>query len=337
MTTGLIIGKFMPLHLGHQYLVDFARGYADHVIVMMCSIKSEPIPGDIRYKWAQEAFYGAEVIHVTEELPQHPSEHPDFWDLWKAACFKAIRKDIHHYSEKSVDYIFASEDYGFKLAEVLGAKYVPVDHARELVPVSGTKIREDPFKYWEYLPRVVRLYYFKKVCIYGNESTGKSTLCKDLAKKYNTVYVPEYARGYGDRYFDNGKCHYDDMEKIARGHIASEYAMALNANRIMFCDTDIITTTIWSDVLYGKCPELVTQIASEWKYDLYLLMDSDVSWIDNNQRYFPNPEDRKKLATRFETELIKRGIKYFKIDGPFEGRFSKACDIINKEIFKEEQ
>jgi HTH-type transcriptional regulator, transcriptional repressor of NAD biosynthesis genes len=323
MTTGLLLGKFLPPHLGHQYLVDFAQNYADNLIILVCSIKSEPIPGELRYKWMKEMCPNAIVIHITEELPQEPSEHPCFWELWE----DAIKTKLGNIT---IDYVFASENYGFKLAEILKAQYVPVDHARELIPISGTMIRENPIKYWEYIPRAVKPYYVKRVCIFGPESTGKSTLTKDLAFFYNTVGVQEYARGLLN--FSNGKCVYDDMEKIVKGHIASEDALAKNANRIMFSDTDALTTTIWSHILYGKCPDYITQKAIEQNYDLYFLTDIDIPWENDNQRYFPERKDREHFMSKCKEALEKHNRKYYVLSGDRSSRLTQACEIIKKEI-----
>jgi cytidyltransferase-like protein len=76
---GLIIGKFMPLHMGHVHLIDFAQSYVEKLTVVVCSIKSEPIHGKIRYEWVKEMFPNVKVIHLTDENPQEPKDHPRFW------------------------------------------------------------------------------------------------------------------------------------------------------------------------------------------------------------------------------------------------------------------
>jgi HTH-type transcriptional regulator, transcriptional repressor of NAD biosynthesis genes len=90
-TTGMILGKFMPPHLGHQCLVDFARNYVDNLTVLGCSIQSEPIPGDLRYRWMREMFPDVNVVHVTDENPQEPKRlyiiiNGDWEQRWQKAC-----------------------------------------------------------------------------------------------------------------------------------------------------------------------------------------------------------------------------------------------------------
>ncbi|MBF0291229.1 MAG: AAA family ATPase [Nitrospinae bacterium] len=310
--TGMILGKFMPPHLGHQYLVDFARNYVDGLTVIVGTLASEPIPGELRHRWMREMFPDVNVYHLTDDNPQYPHEHPDFWRIWHDSIRKAI--------PVGPDYVFASEDYGWKLAEVLGAKYVPVDHLRELVPVSGSDIREDPMNNWRYIPTCVRPYFARRVCIFGPESTGKSILAKRLAERFDTVYAAEYARGM--LALQDDKVFYDDIPRIARGQMASEDSMVKQANRVIFLDTDLITTTIWSDVLFGDCPQWIKDEAERRRYDLYLLMDVDTPWVDDPQRFAP--DNREEFLGRFERELASRGRPYVKISGSWDERLERA-------------
>ena len=135
-------------------------------------------------------------------------------------------------------------------------------------------IRCNPLKYWDYLPRCVRPYYVRRICIFGPESTGKSTLTRRLSDHYRTVAVPEFARTYLES--RQGKVEFSDMELIARGQAANEDALALQANRLLFCDTDLITTTIWSSRLFHECAAWIQQAANERQYELYLVTEVDV-------------------------------------------------------------
>ncbi len=320
--SGLLIGKFMPPHRGHQYVVEFARNYVDRLTVLVCSLKSEPIPGELRYKWMREIFPDVNVLLITDENPQEPSDHPDFWNIWRNTIQRAL--------PGSANFLFASEKYGKKLAEILGMKYIPVDIKRATFPVSGTAIRNNPIDNWEFIPEAVRPYYVKRVCIFGPESTGKSTMAKDLAKHFQTTYVSEFARGLLD--LKDGKCDYDDIPLIARGQAASEDALARHANRVLFCDTDLLTTHIWSKILFGKCPEWITNAADERQYDLYLLMDTDVPFVADSQRYLPN--DRQLSLERCVEELEMRGRNYRIIRGSWDERLKTAIKEVEEIIRK---
>jgi len=316
----MILGKFLPPHRGHQHLVDFARGFCESLTVLVCSIEREPIPGDLRYMWMREMFPDVRVVSVTEELPQEPSEHPDFWQLWH----DAIRRVL----PEGPDYVFASEPYGFKLADVLGAQYIPVDPDRRMVPISGRMIREEPMRYWDFIPRCVRPYFVKRVCVFGPESTGKSTLARDLAEHFHTVHVTEFARGLLDQ--KQGRCDPEDIPLIARGQAASEDALARQANRVLICDTDLLTTSVWSDVLFGSCPAWIVEEAERREYDLYLLTDVDAPWVADSQRYLPHR--REEFRDRCIRVLESRSRPYVRISGSWEQRLRQARKAVDRLI-----
>jgi NadR type nicotinamide-nucleotide adenylyltransferase len=148
MRRGFLLGKFMPPHLGHQHLCEVALSRCDHLTVLVCSLPDDPIPGRFRYHWMREIVPAARVLHLTDVVPQAPSEHPDFWPIWRA-----IVRRVH---PEPVDVVFASEVYGHRLAAEVGAVFEPVDIARVVVPVSATMIRADPIAMASFLPRVVR-------------------------------------------------------------------------------------------------------------------------------------------------------------------------------------
>lgn len=316
MKTGLVLGRFIPPHLGHQYLIDFAKDYVDELLLVVGTRATDAIAGELRLAWVKEMAPRARVIHVIDENPEET--HPEFWQVW-------IRT-LHTALPYIPDYLFASEDYGWKLAELLGIEYVPVNHARTLVPISAMQLRSDPLKYWRFIPPMVRPYFVKRVCIYGPESTGKSTLAIDLARHFQTVFVEEYARGLLEP--KNGVADYEDIEKIARGQLASEKALARQANRILFCDTDVLTTTIWSNVLFGTCPQWVLEAANATTYDLYLVTDIDVPWVDDQQRYLS--ERRQEFLDRCIQALELRKRPYVMISGAWDQRLAKAIRAVEK-------
>lgn len=314
----MILGKFLPPHAGHQYLVEFGRQFCERLTVLVCSIQREPIPGELRFAWMREMFPDVRVLHVADELPQEPCEHPQFWDLWR----EKIRQVVGH----RINYVFASEPYGERLAAELGATFIPVDIAREMVPICGAAIRQRPWQHWQYLPECVRPYFVKRVCLFGPESTGKSTLARDLAARFDTVYVAEFARGWLDP--RQGVCEPEDIPVIARGQAAAEDAMARRANRVLFCDTDLLLTTVWSEVLFGDCPAWIREAAQRRQYDLYLLLDIDVPWFDDQQRYLPHR--RQEFFDRCRETLETRRRPYVILRGAWEERFTCACEAVGQ-------
>lgn len=314
----------MPIHRGHQYLIDFALERVDHLTILVGTLESEPIPGELRYGWMKELYPQVSVRHLTDENPQYPHEHPLFWEIWTAS----IRKFI----SSGPDVVFTSETYGDQLADCLGAQHQLCDLARCAIPISATEIRENPFSNWHFLPEPVRAYYAKRIVIYGPESTGKTTLAEKLASHYNTSWVPEFARDYLDK--KGAWVEVADIPKIAEGQLQSEDALARKANRLLICDTDLITTSIYSQHYFGECPESVTQKADEREYDLYLLMDVDVAWVADWQR--PDPTNRQYFFEKFKNELERRRRKYVVISGSYEERFNRAIKAIDA-LFQNER
>ncbi len=207
---------------------------------------------------------------------------------------------------------------------------MPVDMLRAAVPISGTAVRNAPMKYWEYLPRCVRPYFVRRVCVFGPESTGKSTLVQDLASYFGTTAVPEYARTHLEA--QGGAICAEDFPPIARGQMASEDALAMNANRVLICDTDLLLTTIWSDWLFGSCPEWIRAEAERRQYDLYLVTDVDVPWISDSVRFLP--EERGTFLDRCLIELQSRSRPFRRISGSWEERLQTAVLAV-QEILKD--
>jgi NadR type nicotinamide-nucleotide adenylyltransferase len=317
-STGLVLGRFRPPTLGHCYVVDFGRRYVDHLTVVVGSLRQEAIPGDLRHRWMRELFPDAEVLHLTDENPQHPEDHPDFWRIWHDSLRRLL--------PTGPDFVFASEDYGVTLARVLGATYIPVDHERRLVPVSGSAVRNDPMRYWRYLPVPVRPYFVRRVCIIGPESTGKSTLAARLARRFDTVVVGEYARALIDRHA--GAVTESLFPAIVRGQRASEEALARQANRVLVCDSDAFTTLLYRQLYVGDCPADIREAADRARYDLYLVTSPDTPYVSDPQRH--HPEQRGWFFDRCVEWVRSRSARHVILRGSWDERFDRACAAIEE-------
>ena len=342
---GLVFGKFMPPTNGHLHFLQFARQSCRKLTIMVCSLPDEPIPGEVRYKWIKELFPDCNVVHHYAEIQQEPktsesdpagAEDLEFFDAWKTSIAK-------HCPGDKFDALFASEDYGFRMADAMGVKFIPVDIRRELVPISGTEMRKNPLKHWEHLHPVIRPYFLKKVALVGPESIGKSNLVEQLAEHFKTVFVGDYARSYINTceqqmpgYFENNFS-IKDISTIARGKIAAEDSLARQANRVMFCDTDLHTTEYWSKFYFdGACPAWVSQMTDERKYSLYLLIDPRGVAQDHQlgaPGTLPDLKDRVKMFEWWEKELDDKGLPYAVISGnDWETRFQNAVVSIYQNI-----
>jgi len=318
VTHGLVLGKFLPYHAGHAHLIRTARAQVDALTVLVCSIAREPIPGAARFAWVAESHPDCRVVHVTEEVPQAPEDDPAFWPIWV---------DLVRRHAGAVDTVFTSESYGDELARCLGARHICVDPERQAYPISGTAIRRDPLRYWEYIPPVVRPSYAHRVAILGAESTGKTTLAAQLAATFHTVWVPEYGREYCEGR-DARELTMEDHDTIARGQIAAEDAAARLANRVLICDTDVRTTATWSDLIVGGRSPWLSRAAAEREYSHAILLYDDVPWVSDGTRVLR--DERTQHTALLETELESTGQSFTRIRGPFEQRFEQAAAVIEQ-------
>lgn len=183
----------------------------------------------------------------------------------------------------------------------------------------------------------------KKIVILGPESTGKSTLCKQLAVHYNTIWVEEYAREY---LLKNGTNYsYDNLLDIAKGQIAfeelaverSSLAVAdsseqrtTNNKQLVFIDTDMYVMKVWCEFVFEKCHHWILNRIAERKYDLYLLCNTDLPWVKDELREYPDLATREKLYHHYKDILINQNVPWVDISGGYEERLQKAIAAADK-------
>ncbi|MBS1715231.1 MAG: AAA family ATPase [Armatimonadetes bacterium] len=281
MTSGLVIGKFYPLHRGHKFLIETARRQVDRLTVMLCVHESQTIPGHLRKAWLEESHPDCEVVAVPDTLP----EEPVAWARFVVETFG-----------RAPDVVFSSEDYGAPFAAAMGSRHVMVDRGRRTVPVSGTAVRDDPLGHWEFLEPCVRAYFVKRVVVTGAESTGKTTLARRLAERFGTEWVPEYGREYWETVKLGGSAITDiatfrvpewqseEFVLIAETQQSREDAAARRAEKVLFCDTDAFATGLWHERYMGSRSPEVEAVGRRRRPDLVLLCAPDVPFVQDGFR-----------------------------------------------------
>lgn len=310
---GLAFGKFMPPTNGHIFFLNFARASCRRLTILVLSLPTEPIPGELRFKWIKELFPDCNVVHHYIDIPQEP-RHPQ--DL---AFFETWRDSIHkHCPGEKFDALFASEPYGYKVASVMGIRFVPVNVKRDLVQISGTAMRENPLRHWEHLHPVVRPYFLKRVAIVGPAGSGKSTLAARLSTHFGTMQVAEYRRALLADYaanipdFTEAMLDVNDVSTVARGQIAAEEALARQANRVLFSDTELLSVKGWSLKAFGQSPAWLDEAIPQRRYDLYLLLKAKGADFD-----------------AWKEELERRKLRFAVIEGDSASdKFQKALSAI---------
>ncbi len=167
-----------------------------------------------------------------------------------------------------------------------------------------------------------------RIVITGPESTGKTELAKDLAEKLGAVWIPEYARTYVENL--DHPYNYDDVIYIARHQIAQEARDSENIeNRILIFDTWLIITKVWLDLVFGKCPDWITDHIRSSKIDLFLVCATDLPWIADPVRE-NGGEKREELFQIYCHEIRSFGFKYEVITGTGEARTNNALKALSK-------
>ncbi|QOG02609.1 DUF4301 family protein [Flavobacterium sp. MDT1-60] len=168
-----------------------------------------------------------------------------------------------------------------------------------------------------------------KIALFGPESTGKTTLAKQLADYYETDWVPEFARDYLQEKWEENQhiCIADDMLPIAYGQTALENQKLSTAKKYLFCDTNLMVTKVFSEMYYGFCDPLLNQAALEHEYDLFFLTDIDVPWEKDDIRDTPN--GRETVFSVFKQSLIDSNKPFITLSGDKESRLIKASSIID--------
>lgn len=174
-----------------------------------------------------------------------------------------------------------------------------------------------------------------KVVLFGPESTGKTTLSLQLARYYNSVWVPEYAREYLQNKWNNERktCEPEDLLPIAMGQIDLENKLAQKTDTILICDTDLLETKVYSEAYYlGYCDPILEKYALENTYDLYFLTYIDTPWEADDLR--DKPDHREAMFKAFENALIDNNRQYVLLKGNKKERLETAVKYIDKLLKK---
>lgn len=330
--TGLVVGKFYPPHHGHKYLIDTAIEQSQQVTVIVCYKPTEFIPGFLRAEWIKKIHPSVEVkLLLDDQLDDDDSEG---WAKFTIDYLGFVPEAV-----------FTSEDYGDPYAKFMGSTHIQVDKARTKYPISGTLVRNDPQKYLSYLEPCVQNYFIqptampngnsnpvKRIAIVGAESTGTTTLSKDLAKYYQTAWVPEYGRFYSEGKMtskDGELWNSGEFEHIARMQNMMEDELAKVSNKVLICDTDAFATSVWHERYLGGRSQSVEKIANH-SYDLYILTGDEIPWENDGTR--DGEHIRHWMHERFIERLKENDANFITVTGSKLDRQAKAIKVIDELI-----
>lgn len=337
MPNAIVLMTALVPTIGHKYLIDFAKNLledaTDKVHVIVGTMDCEPVPGPERWFAIHNTYKNNHrvVVHnLHRDVPQEPSEHPDFWNVWKDIVNEFVKV-------KSDDYFVASELYGMDMANVLGCKFMPCNRYRETVPVKGTPVRQDLISHFDYVLPEFQKYLRKTVTIFGAESCGKTTMTRFLSKSVNGHFIPEWAREYletvGPEITD------EKMRAIIHGqHALQKTAQTdLFNNPFIFQDTDLFSTVGYYRLWGGGTDEdndLVEHFAKKTKSDLYIVMNDQIPFEEDPLRYGGNVRESK---TQFWIDLLEEfKCNYYVVQNTEKYRQQKEVASVVIQYFEDE-
>jgi NadR type nicotinamide-nucleotide adenylyltransferase len=320
-TLGLTLGKYAPLHQGHQLVIETALAEMNDVIVLVYDApETTPVPLTIRAQWVRDLYPAARVIEVwdgptaTGDDPAIQAAHNDY--LLKRLQLRGI---THFYS---------SEAYGAPTARALNAVDRRVDMARAQVPIAATTIRHNPYAHRAFLdPRVYRD-LIQNVVFLGAPSTGKTTLAEALAREFNTVWMPEYGREYWEQHQVERRLTLAQLVEIAEGHLAREDHWLTKANGVLFTDTNALTTCVFSRYYHGAAHPRLAELAQRAaaRYDLVCLCETDIPYDDTWDR--SGDANRVAFQNQIVADLLQRKIPFFRIAGDLPARIAAVKRLL---------
>lgn len=326
---GLVVGKFAPLHRGHELVIRRALEVCEEVVLISYSQPElsgcEPTR---RERWLAALFPTTRRLVVTDEIlatraepgaeprtmPRNDANELDHRRFCAWLCLEWLGGPV--------DAVFTSEAYGDGFARELtrcfrernaGVAVVHhelVDEARSLIPISGAVLRQDVHANRQWLAPAVYASFVKRICILGGESTGKSTLAVALAQALDTLHVPEYGRELWEA--KRGALVFDDLLAIGQRQVEMEDEAAGRANRYLVCDTSPLTTLFYSQHMFQRVAPALEELARR-AYDLTLLCAPDFPFVQDGTR---QPESFRLLQHAwYLRELSLRGIPYELLTG----------------------
>lgn len=318
MTTALVLGKFAPLHRGHQRLLDTALAENDSLVVMVYDAPESGISLQTRAGWIRRLYPDAEVLECRGG-PVEVGYSPEITAAHDAYILERL-------GGRRIDAFYSGEPYGEHVSRALNARDRRLDR-----PVAGGRdIRADPYAHRALLDPSVYRDLITKVLFLGAPSTGKTTLATVSAQHFGTVWMPEYGREYWEQKHIDRRLSPEQLVEIAEGHRQREDAMALEANRYLFVDTDARVTRFFALYYHGSVHPRLEELALEAvsRYDVTILCEDDIPYDDTWDR---SGEGSRTLFQQWiEAQLLEDGTPFTRVRGSVEERLRQVIEVLEK-------
>lgn len=323
MKIGMTLGKYSPLHKGHQLVIETALREMDQLYVMIYpSPEPDSIPLPVRARWIRELYPQVKLVEAWDG-PTEVGYTPEITQMHDAYILSRFR-------DKGVTHFYSSEPYGDHVSRALNAVNRTVDIDRNVVPVSGTLVRSDPYASRQFLNELVYRDHIVNAVFVGAPSTGKTTIAESLAADFATVWMPEYGREYWNQHQVDHRLTPLQLVEIARGHLVREDRMLLQARKYLFTDTNALTTRIFAYYYHGSAPPELEQLADVCvsRYDLYFLCDTDIPYEDSPDR--SGEGNRADMQKWIIDDLQQRNIRYINVRGSIDERKQQVRQVLQR-------
>lgn len=320
---GLTLGKYAPFHRGHQSVVETALAEMDEVIVIIYDCpETTDLPLPVRANWIRSLYPSVRVIEAWDG-PTEVGDTPEIKRKQEAYVLRTLRG-------AAVTHFYSSEFYGEHMSAALGAANRLVDPQRRRFPVSGTQVRRDPWLWRSYVHPLVYRDLIVNVAFLGAPSTGKTTLAAYMAKRHDTGWMPEYGREYWERHQVERRLTPEQLAELAEGHLEREDRLLAEARRVLFVDTNAITTYMFAQSYHGAALPRLASLADEAarRYDLVFLCGDDIPYDDTWDR--SGDVQRRTFQKQIAADLVRRRVPFIPLAGGLEERAQQVDRVLRR-------
>ena len=307
---GVFFGTLAPMHVGHQAEIYKAAALNDGVVVIASGYTGDRgdqmgLPVEKRFRYLREAFSDESDIKIDYINEDNMPQMPDGWDEWTRTLVATVKRNIVNQDAK-ITFYTGEPDYKVELEKRLPqtGQFGVSLMDRTVLKISATEIRKDPIANWDYINRVFRRHFTKKVTVMGSASTGKSTLVRRLARTSNSPFSEEYAREYQERsnVSDNELIVKDYIRLIQGQYDANSREINSPANNgLTIFDTDAMVTKVYADMWLDEADRaqlqpLFDNTISEEQIDLILVIPPVTPYVDDGFRNMSTADEASRWA-----------------------------------------